>query len=188
MVLESLGRLFSNVRKILFLHELFGNGPVRSITLLLMFIWNRIKRSKKLVINEQGIYHGEVIKMPVAVVANTTQRFDLESLPEGYVVIRRMTYGESLKRQGISTRFLVSGNTGGSKEFSGELDIQSEAIAMWDFANLVVEHNLTDVDERPLDFKKASDVAKLDGPIGDEIGKLIDTFNSVKESEEVKNS
>lgn len=124
-------------------------------------------------------------KMPVAVSTNTTKKYDLTTLSGAYVVVRRMTYGERLLRSEMATRLSVSGAK--SDDFKGELDIQTVDIALWDFANLVIEHNLTDVDERPLDFRKTGDVKKLMGNVGDEVGKFIDKWNDTEGSEEVKN-
>lgn len=125
--------------------------------------------------------------MPVGVFTNKTDRFELKTLPEGYVVVRRMNYGESLVRQNMASKiYMEQGAT--SKDMRGEVDIQTVKIAHWDFANLVVEHNVTDENDRPLNFKNAADVNRLDGPVGDEIGKIIDDYNRPPETdEEVKN-
>lgn len=124
--------------------------------------------------------------MPVAVFINNTQRFDLDTVPEGYIIVRRMNYGESLKRQAMATKiYMEQGAT--SKDMRGEVDIQSEQVTMWEFANLIMEHNLTDENDRPLNFKSQQDVKRLDGPVGNEIGKIIDEFNGSQDGEEVKN-
>lgn len=126
-------------------------------------------------------------KMPIAVVANTTKRYELTTLPEAYVVVRRMTYGEKLIRSGLATKFIVGGSTT-EKNFSGQLDIQQEEVAYWDFDHLIVEHNLQDLDERLLNFKNKGDVKKLDGAVGDEVGRYIDEWNDVESTQEAKNS
>jgi hypothetical protein len=130
-------------------------------------------------------------KMPSAVVTNNiSDQIPLKSLPpDGFVVVRRMSYGEELSRSAKATKLLVGGDGKGSKDnFQGEVDIQTEAIALWDFANLVVDHNCEDVDSRKLNFKNVSDVKKLDARVGKEIGQIIDDFNNVEESDDVKNS
>lgn len=124
--------------------------------------------------------------MPVAVFINKTDRFELDTVPEGYVVVRRMNYGESLKRQAMATKIYMEQNTA-SKDMRGEVDIQSELVTFWEFANLVIEHNLTDESDRPLNFKNVADVVRLDGPVGDEIGKIIDEYNGTRDSDETKN-
>lgn len=132
-------------------------------------------------------YRRKEKQMPVAVVVNTqSDKIDLKSLPGGYVIVRRMNYGEELTRSAMGTKLIVGGTAG--KDMSGELDIQTDKIAIWDFAHLVVEHNLTDANDRPLNFKSEADVRMLSGAIGKEIGELIDSFNSAETSDEVKNS
>ena len=123
--------------------------------------------------------------MPVATIVTGTERHELKTLPEGYVVIRRMNYGESLKRQAMSTRFLVAGSN--QKDFQGELDMQTEAVALWDFGNCIIEHNLTDENDKPLNFKNPVDVKRLAKPVGDEIAKFIDDLNNFEDSDEAKN-
>lgn len=129
-------------------------------------------------------------KMPIAVVVdNVSDKILLKTLPpDGYVIVRRMTYGESLSRSAKATKLLVGGGETKGKDFQGEIDIQTEALALWDFANLIVEHNCQDVDGRTLNFKNIVDVKKLSSVVGEEIGKAIDDFNEIEESEEVKNS
>jgi hypothetical protein len=124
--------------------------------------------------------------MPVAVFVNDTKRFDLINLPDAYVVIRRMNYGESLKRQAMVSKIYMA-QAEGSRDMRGEVDLQPERVAMWEFANLIVEHNLTDEHDKPLNFKNPMDVVRLDGPIGSEIGKYIDEFSGSQEEPQVKN-
>jgi hypothetical protein len=132
-----------------------------------------------------------VCVMPVAVVVeNISDKITLKTLPpDGYVVVRRMTYGETLARESKATKILVEGSDKNSKTGpQAEVDIQTEALAYWDFANLVVEHNCQDIDGRVLNFKNIADVTKLSGVVGREIGQIIDAYNDVEETEEVKNS
>lgn len=120
--------------------------------------------------------------MPVGTVTRNTERFDLETLPGGYVVIRRMSYGEKLARQDN----ILSMRT--SKETEGvEFSMLNKNAALHDFSNLVIEHNITDENDRPLNFKDAKDIFALDPRIGDEIGQKIDSINSFEETEQTKN-
>ena len=126
--------------------------------------------------------------MPVAVVTNNvSEKMMLKTLPEGYVIVRRMTYGEELERSQIATKFTMGAQVG-SKDFAGELDVQTAKVALWDFSHLVIEHNLTDANDTLLNFKNATDVNRLDVTVGKEIGQIIDDFNAVAETPEVKNS
>lgn len=123
--------------------------------------------------------------MPRATVAVSTVKFDLKTLPEGYVVIRRMTFGEKLERQDEMMRMSASTDP---QNRQLEMNLMVKKAALKDFSILVVEHNLTDADDRPLNFKEAKDVTNLDPRIGDEISQLIDSINAFEETEETKNS
>lgn len=114
--------------------------------------------------------------MPVAVVTDEHHREELKSLPGAYVVIREMTYGERLQRSSLTGAMKILKDT--KSDYAGELSMETQKIALWDFANLIVEHNLEDVDGRALNFKNASDVAKLSARVGDEVGALVDKWNS----------
>jgi len=130
--------------------------------------------------------------MPIAVITDdTSDKMPLKTLPpDGYVVVRRMSYGESLAREGKATKLLVAGGEGKNSKSNpqAEVDIQTEALAYWDFANLIVEHNCQDKDGRLLNFKNMNDVKRLPANIGREIGEIIDKFNNVEETEDIKNS
>lgn len=120
--------------------------------------------------------------MPRATVASETEKFELKSLPEAYIVVRRMTYGEKLNR----TDGMMNMRTT-SEDRQMEINMMSKKIAFQDFANLIIEHNLTDENDKPLNFKNAADVERLDPRIGDEIGQLIDGINSFEDLQNTKN-
>lgn len=120
--------------------------------------------------------------MPVAVVRGESKRFDLKTLEGGYIVVREMSYGEKLLRQGLSGKLKLMADK--KSDYAGEMEMATRQLAMWDFANLVTEHNLTDIDERPLNFKNAFDVEKLGPRIGEEIGTRIDELNNFEDIEE----
>lgn len=117
--------------------------------------------------------------MPVAVIINSEpERFELKSLKGGYVTVREMSYGEKLVRQGMSGKLKVMA---GKSEYAGELDMATRQLALWDFSNLVTDHNLEDLDGRQLNFKNPADVEKLSARIGDEVGTYIDKLNSFED-------
>lgn len=121
--------------------------------------------------------------MPRATVASQTEKFELASLPEGFVVIRRMTYGEKLNRTDGMMNMRTS-----STDNEMSISLMSKKVAFQDFANLIIEHNLTDENDKLLNFKNAADVERLDPVIGDEIGQLIDSINSFEQRDDVKKS
>jgi len=123
--------------------------------------------------------------VPRATIMQNNQRFELQSCPDGYIVIRRMTYGEKLNRQDDMMNMQTSANP---KDTEMRIQIMAKRVALQDFANLIIEHNLTDDNDLPLNFRNPADVNRLDPRVGDEIGQLIDKVNSFEEAGEVKNS
>ena len=126
--------------------------------------------------------------MAIATVTNDTDRKELKSCPpDGFVVIRRMTYGESLQRKEMmaSIAMQMDGKKGEGTKM--QMDLLQEKTALWEFKNLIVDHNLTDEKERKLDFKNPKDVMMIRGQVGDEIQLYINELNSFEDDEEVKN-
>jgi hypothetical protein len=126
-------------------------------------------------------------KMPVAVVTEESQRFDLKTLPDGYVIVRQMTYGERLVRQGFMTKMKLIGDPKkkqGKDDAFGEVEMAVEATALWDLAHLVTQHNLEDASGKPLNLSNANDVRQLRSDIGEEISTYIDKVNSFEDIEE----
>lgn len=121
--------------------------------------------------------------MPVATVEGLeTKHFDLKTLPEGYIVVRRATYGEYLKRQQMTSNMKVSSNR--ESDYAGVMELINKQAIEFEFANLIVEHNLTRQDGTPLNFSKPGDIDLLASKIGDEINKRINELNSFEEEEE----
>src|SRR5258706_2668959 len=119
-----------------------------SMWLLLMALARVIRLSSKLK------KHCRSLIMPRATVAVDTERFDLKTLPEGFVVIRRMTFGEKLER--TDQMMKIHGSTV-DKDNPFEMSMSTKRIALKDFGALIVEHNLTDENDRALNFKDAKD-------------------------------
>lgn len=118
--------------------------------------------------------------MPVATRTVETQRFPLVTAPpDGYVVLRRLTYGDKLARQGMVSKMRFSASR--ARDMQGEIDMMTEQTAVLDFGQCIVEHNLTDESGEPLDFKNPLHVKALDGRTGEEIGTYIDRMNSFEE-------
>lgn len=124
--------------------------------------------------------------MPVGTVdVSSTKRFDLKTLDEGFVVLRRMSYGQSVERRAMMK---LSFNTGGGKkDFQGEMAMASVDIQRYEFAQCIVEHNITDANDTPLDLTKSSDMIRLDPRIGQEIEKYISELNNFDEDDDSGN-
>jgi hypothetical protein len=117
--------------------------------------------------------------MPVAVVQSEDHREELKTLPGGYVVIREMTYGERITRQSLMGAMKVLKDV--KSDYAGEISMATEKMTLWDFSHLIKEHNLQDADERLLNFQNVQDVQKLSSKVGDEVGSLIDKWNSFED-------
>lgn len=118
--------------------------------------------------------------MPKAVVdISLTERYELESCPEGYVVLRRMTYGEKLQRQDMALDMAISGDNRQNTEM--KLTGTQTKVTHFEFSRLITEHNLEDAEGRQLDFKKLDTVQRLDPRIGQEIADLIESMNELDE-------
>lgn len=130
--------------------------------------------------------------MPIAVVIDNQVKFELKSAPpDGFVSIRRMNYGESLKRRDMMANVAMEMQDKKGRDAQETTKIQmqilQEKTAVWEFANLIMEHNLTDANSQPLNFKNPEHVKMLQGKIGEEIQKYINDLNSFEEDEEIKN-
>lgn len=120
--------------------------------------------------------------MPRATVnINETQRFDLKTCPEGYVTLRRLSYGQKLQRQAMAGRMKFTAS--GGKDFEGEMALAQEQVSLFEFANCIVDHNLTDEDDKPLDFKNPLHVKMIEGRIGEEIDSYISKMNNFEEDQ-----
>lgn len=107
---------------------------------------------------------------------NETERFDLKTCPGGFVVLRRLTYGEYLKRRQMASNMSVRAEKG-QKDFEGVMELVNQKVTEFEFANCIVEHNLEDDDENILDFANPVNIRMLDPRIGEEISTRIDEMN-----------
>ena len=127
--------------------------------------------------------------MPRATVdISETQTFELESVPGGTIVLRRMTYTEYLRRRDMGARMAMQVKGGGRRgrkrnqvdddELEAVMELANAAITEFEFKTCIVDHNLTDDNDRPLDFRSAVVFNTLDPRVGEEIGQLIDEMNT----------
>lgn len=126
--------------------------------------------------------------MPRATVdINQHQRYDLKSCPGGFVVLRRMNYGEFLQRREMAMQMKMT-SEGKSKNSATEMDLSmaQTKVAQFEFRNCIVEHNLEDHAGTLLDFRQAWTLSQLDPRIGEEIGELIDKMHQFDDAEDVQ--
>ena len=121
--------------------------------------------------------------MPKAVTTlDETQRFDLKTCPDGYVILRRMTFGQSVQRRAMLKLSVASSK--GSKDFKGEMAMANEQITRFEFATCVIDHNLEDENGTKLNFASPVDFSRLDPRVGQEIEKLIGDMNNFNEEDD----
>lgn len=129
-------------------------------------------------------------KVPVATIIQEPERHELKTVPEGYVVVRQMTYGEKQYRTNLTGAMKILKDV--KSDYAGELAMETERITYWDFAHLIVDHNLEGLNDPKdpskgsfkLDFKKVEHVKMLNPQVGEEIGTYIDEINSFSEQDQ----
>lgn len=113
-----------------------------------------------------------------------TERKELKTLEGGFVVLRRMSYGQMQERKALMK--LTIGGSSKSKDFQGEMELASKKIAEFSFKSCIVEHNLNPGDDESvlLDFNSPVDVASLHPRVGSEIEKYIDEMNNFEDDDQ----
>lgn len=120
--------------------------------------------------------------MPRATVnINATERIDLESCPGGYVVIKKLTYGEYLTRQDLAMKVQMAEGQGGKAQL--EMKGANLVVTCFEMQRCIVEHNLEDDSGNPLNFKVEATTTILDPIIGQEISEAIERMNTLKKNE-----
>jgi hypothetical protein len=122
--------------------------------------------------------------MPNAVLdTSTTTRVDLKTCPGGFVLLKRMSYGDILKRRELQLKMTMSSGPK-TKGFEGEMQLTSSAVSQFEFAHCIVDHNLEDASGRKLNLTSAADFIRLDPQIGQEIEKAIEDQNNYEGDED----
>lgn len=113
---------------------------------------------------------------------NTTTRVELKSLPEGYVVLRKMTYGAKMDRASKAARMsmkMASGKRGNDAD-DMVIEMMQKQTTLMDFEQCIIEHNLEDENNNKLNFSRSADVEKLDPRVGEEISLEIEKLNNLE--------
>lgn len=121
--------------------------------------------------------------MPRATVTTDSVRYELNTCPGAYVLLRPMPYGTKLSRTDKAMKMTFKQQTGpkrrGQAQTSDtEVELLQKAATMIDFQTCIVDHDLEDAAGRKLDFNQVADFDQLDPRIGEEIAKLIDELNN----------
>ena len=114
--------------------------------------------------------------MPKATASKVGKKFDLKELPEGFVVLRKLNYGEMLSRRnlgmGVTAPFKRD-----SDEIDMKLDLSQEEVRVYEFSHMIIDHNLEDEDGRKLNMLDRSDINRLDPKVALEIEVYINELN-----------
>jgi hypothetical protein len=115
--------------------------------------------------------------MPKATVGNDLERHDLVTLPEGYVVLRPLSYDQFLHRRDLAMKMSMSG-AAGNRDDQIQMDLGSanKEVTAYEFQYCIAEHNLELDDGTLMQFPR--DMGKLHPKIGQEIADLIDKMNT----------
>lgn len=123
--------------------------------------------------------------MPVGTVSTDPVHRDLKSLPpDGFVKLRQQSYGERMERQDIVVRMTTetgADSPDGNIRIGGEKvtwEMANFATSLFDFQKSVVDHNITDKQQRKLNLATAYDLRQLDPRVGEEIEGYIRELNT----------
>jgi hypothetical protein len=102
--------------------------------------------------------------------------------PDGYVVLRRMTYGQFLSRREMAGQLAVSSKQRGAAP-EAIMNAMGRNVTEYEFQKCIMEHNLEDENGNLLDFVKGTAVSIeiLDPRIGEEISTNIARMNNFEE-------
>lgn len=129
--------------------------------------------------------------MPRATADTTkTERHELKTLPEAYVVLKKLTYGQMLHRQEMAGEMAMKSQPGRGRNTPQEavIKMMQSLVTEYEFRNCIVDHNLTDENDQPLNFSLPGTVMRLDPQVGDEISQLIDDLNQYQDDNPLGNS
>jgi hypothetical protein len=109
------------------------------------------------------------------------EHHDLKTLPGGFVVLRRLTYGQKLERKAMAS--VAQAETGRGQNMKMQIAMVNEQAQLYDFTHCVVDHNLEGDDGNKLNFADINAIRSLDPRIGEEIERLMDKMNNFEEDD-----
>lgn len=131
--------------------------------------------------------------MPKAVVdPSEAVKKELKTLPAsadeeaGYVILRRMTYGQKKHRQEMASKQALQ--IEGREATQMDIAIIAHKVAIYEFKHCIVKHNLQDAEGNLLDFSNENTIDTLHPQVGDEIDMYISELNNFEEEDQAKNS
>lgn len=119
--------------------------------------------------------------MPRATASLETHTEKLKTLPDGYIVVRSLTYGEFLHRKDLAIKMTMEMK--GGKGSKVDIDTVNEAVTAYVLKTCVVDHNLEDENGNKLNLGNPRDFSRLDILIGKEIDKIVSDLNEFDEED-----
>lgn len=117
--------------------------------------------------------------MPKATISATTKKFDLKSAPpDGFVELRRLTYGQSLARRDMVMAFTFAESKGKGGDPDIGTQLQNAKVTQFEWTSSIITWNLTDENDQPLDWKKSNLFEVIDPAIAEEISQYITDMNN----------
>jgi hypothetical protein len=121
--------------------------------------------------------------MPRATVSTEPTRYELKSLPGGYVQLVPLPFGKMLERRENASKMSMQGDTRKSKGGQIDFSLMQRWARQYEFVNCIVDHNLEDDKGNKLDFNNRLALDALDPKIGAEIEQLIDSINQEEDED-----
>jgi hypothetical protein len=126
--------------------------------------------------------------MPKATVSTEATRYDLKTLPGGFVELKALPFGKMLERREKASRMSMDQQAGNRRNANQRInfDLMQRWARNYEFQHCIVDHNLEDDDGNKLNFSLAGTLDILDPKIGAEIEGYIDDLNQ-EEEEDLEN-
>jgi len=132
--------------------------------------------------------------MPKATVNPETFRKELRTLPEGFVILRTLSFHEMEMRKDIAGRMyseqLATDRQRGKNTNEEEMqrayfESMNVKVTEFEFRNCIIDHNLfvDDAETQKIDFQKPMHTWKLDPKIGQEISDYITELTQISEDD-----
>jgi hypothetical protein len=98
--------------------------------------------------------------------------FPLEKLPDGFVTIVKMSYGETLKVGQMQAKMRAR-----SRQEGMEVEMETLLTQAYIFKRCVVDHNIEKEDGSKFDLGNVNDLMNLDPAVGAEVEELVSKLN-----------
>lgn len=108
--------------------------------------------------------------------------------PDGFICVRPMPFGRMLKRRDTASKMSMETQGRGRNNSNNDpskisIETLQYHARIQEFAYCIGDHNLTDVNDRKLDFSNAMSLDALHPKVGAEIEAILDKLNSEEEED-----